>query len=136
MLIILNRMFSQVHYFLCTLKKSLSNKFVKTRLEGFRKPYEKLQGIDYIDIISEWVNTKYRFEHVIILININVQAKNIEFWANVPQTHAIQFLKEVVILKCKDKSELQRLVQNTGLDFAEAYGYSGGVRIIDNKEIQ
>jgi hypothetical protein len=96
---------------------------------------KKLSGFYYHDIFSEWVIQKFKFEHVIILTNINVEAKNIQFWAKVPQTHATEFLKDIVLLKCKDRTELERLVQNMGVDFAEAYGYSAGVCVITNKDI-
>jgi hypothetical protein len=94
----------------------------------------KLFGFDYPEILSQWIAFKYPREHIIVLLNINVQAKNIQFWAKVPQTDMKYFLQDTVILRCKDKSEVIRLVENIPPDFADAYGYSAGSLFTYNKE--
>lgn len=101
-------------------------------------PYKnssKLQGIEYNDVISEWVTLKYPLNHLIILTNINVEAKNIQFWAKVPKTDMIQFVKDLVILHCQDRSEVVRLAENIPISFADAHGYSAGSLIIYNKDL-
>lgn len=98
--------------------------------------YRKLRGLEYSDIVSQWVYLKFPFEHIIILSNINVEAKNIEFWAKVPKTEAIHFLKDIVLLRCKDISEMNRLINNIAPEFADAHGYSAGILITTNGEIQ
>jgi hypothetical protein len=96
--------------------------------------YRKLLGIDYSDIISQWVYLKFPFEHIIVLSNVNVEAKNIQFWARIPQTESIHFLKDLIILRCKDVSEMNRLIDNISHEFADASGYSAGVLITTNGE--
>jgi hypothetical protein len=98
------------------------------------KPLDKLTGFDYTDILSQWVSMKYPLDHVIILMNINVEAKNIQFWAKVPQVEIGNFLKDIVVLRCKDLSQLAQLIGNIPEEFAEAYGYSAGCLISYNKE--
>jgi hypothetical protein len=95
---------------------------------------DKLTGLDLGDMIPEWVNFKYPSEHLIVLTEVNVQAKNIQFWAKVPKAESQFFLKDLVILFCKDKSEVIRLVENIPKDFADARGFSAGELIIDNKD--
>jgi predicted transcriptional regulator len=96
--------------------------------------FKKLTGFDYTDILSQWVSTKYLYDHIIVLMNINVEAKNIQFWAKIPQTEIEHFLKDIVILRCKDQTQLIRLIENIPVEFAEAYGYSGGCLITYNRE--
>lgn len=95
----------------------------------------KLYGLDYSELITEWISKVYKFQHIIVLNNINVEAKNIQFWAKLPTTSRSPFLKDVVILRCTDKSEVMRLVENIPLEFADAHGYSAGSLITTNKEM-
>jgi hypothetical protein len=95
---------------------------------------DKLTGFDIGEIIQEWVRFKYPSEHLIILTEVNVQAKNIQFWAKVPKTESQFFLKDLVVLFCKDKSEVIRLVENIPRDFADAKGFSAGELLIDNED--
>lgn len=100
-------------------------------------PYKnssKLKGFEYPELISEWVSMKYPLRHLIVLSNISIEAKNIQFWAKVPKTDILHFVKDVVILHCKDKSEVLRLVENIPSSFADAQGYSAGISIIHNKD--
>ena len=97
-------------------------------------PNNKLLGIDYVDVVAHWISINHSNKHIIALHNINVEAKNIKFWAKVPQTDIKYFLKDVVLLRCKDIPELTRLINNISEDFADAYGYSKGVLIHSNKE--
>jgi hypothetical protein len=95
---------------------------------------DKLTGFDVGELIPEWVKFKYPSEHLIVLTEVNVQAKNIQFWAKVPKTESQFFLKDLVVLFCKDKSEVIRLVENIPRGFADAKGFSAGELLIDNKD--
>jgi hypothetical protein len=95
----------------------------------------KLYSLDYQSLITDWVSKAYKFQHIIVLTNVNVEAKNIQFWAKVPTTSMSHFLKDVVILRCSDKSEVIRLVGNIPPEFADAQGYSAGSLLITNKDI-
>lgn len=97
-------------------------------------PTKKLTGLDYSEILFQWAYLVYPDDHIIVLHNINVEAKNVGFWAKIPLEQVKHFIKDVVILRCKDISEMTRLVNNIGIDFAEAYGFSKGLLIITNKE--
>lgn len=98
----------------------------------------KLQGISYYEIIDQWVNCFFKNQYVIILTNVRVETKNIAFWAKLPNNYKIQFVEDVIILRCKDKSEIEMLVRNIEEEFAEAIGYANGTRCItniDSKEV-
>lgn len=99
------------------------------------KNNKKLTGFDYLDILHVWVKTEYSGAHIILLTDINVEAKNLEFWAKIPRGQALEFLKDVVVLFCKDRTELERLISNIGSNFASAYGFSDGDLILTNKDL-
>lgn len=115
---------------------STSWPFIRRRAEPEENPIitEKLFGVSYYDLICHWVNTVFKSEFVIVLTDINVQAKNIEFWSKVPVDKAVNFLQDVVVLRCKDRSEVIRLIENIPKEFAEAYGFAAGVFFIHNKD--
>lgn len=101
------------------------------------QPYRnsaKLQGFEIEELLAQWIGLKHPKEHIIVLTDINVQAKNIQFWARVPKTDMQFFLKDIVVLHCKDKTEVLRLLENIPAKFAEAYGFSAGLPIAHNKE--
>lgn len=103
-------------------------------LEDEVKPQSKLLGFDQEEILSQWVYLKFPFDHIVILTDINVEAKNIQFWAKVPSFERQQFLKDVVVARYKDKSEVEKLVDNIAPEFASAFGYSGGMLFTYNKK--
>lgn len=95
---------------------------------------DKLTSMCYENIIVDWVRFKYPQKNLVVLLNVNVSVKNIYFWAKMPKKDAVHFLGDVVILMCKDKPEVFRLIENMGSDFADAYGFSSGEQIASNKE--
>lgn len=96
---------------------------------------DKLMSASYENIIVDWVKLKYPQKNLVVLLNVNVSVKNIYFWAKMPKKDAVHFLGDVVILMCKDKPEVFRLIENMGSDFADAYGFSSGEQITSNKEL-
>lgn len=114
-------------------------KYYITEYASVDLPYKnssKLKGLEYNDLISEWVALKHPVSHVVVLTNINVEARNIQFWAKVPKTDMIHFVKDLVVLQCKDKTEVIRLAENIPPNFADAQGYSAGILITHNKELE
>jgi len=85
-------------------------------------PYEKLVGFDYSTILVEWAKQKYPNQSLVILTNINVQAKSLEFWAKIPANSIGFFQKDVAILRCKDQTEMNTLIDNIPEEFADAIG--------------
>jgi len=94
----------------------------------------KLHSLSYSSIIDSWVFLHFHGQTVIVLTNINVQAKNIEFWAKIPPEQKIKFVNDVSILKCKDRREMFKLLGNIGQDFADAKGYIDGIEVASNME--
>jgi hypothetical protein len=112
--------------------------FIKTKVD-IVSPYlgtPKLTGFDNLDILSVWVNAKYSGCNIVLLTDINVEAKDLEFWARIPKGQAMEFLKDIVILRCKDKTEIKKLIPSIGSKFALAYGFSNGKLILSNKDAE
>lgn len=117
--------------------KLLLLRYFKINKKGLAKLIfgdSKLQSRSYTSIIDDWVAFNFVNQIVIVLTNINVQVKNIDFWAKIPVEQKIKFMEDVVILRCKDKSEMMMLIGNIGQDFAEAKGYIDGELFAHNLE--
>jgi hypothetical protein len=102
------------------------------------QPYSnsaKLSGFGMCELVTEWVASRYPKSHVIVLTNINVSAKNITFWAKVPKPDMVKFLRDIVVLQCKDGTELKRLIDNIPSDFADAWGFYKG-QMVDTNGIE
>lgn len=112
-----------------------NEEWVKEYVKPEVKLRPKLEGFDYLDILHVWVKSEYSGSHVVILTDVNTEAKDVEFWARIPKGQALEFLKDVIILNCKDKTELEKLVPSIGTKFATAYGFSDGELFLTNKEL-
>lgn len=94
----------------------------------------KIFSLSYGDILSEWIFLNAPTEYIITLENVDVEEKNINFWARLPSDKRIQFLEDVVIFRCKDRSEMIMLIRNIPIAFATAVGYFEGVKLYSNSE--
>lgn len=100
----------------------------------FRKPKEILLGYNYDEVFDEWVSLRFDGEHIVILHDINLSSKPVAFWDNIPDTRRIIFSKDIIVLRCKDLRQVQNIVYSVEKEFAVAYGYKNGKRIIGNYE--
>ena len=67
--------------------------------------FSKLESISYSSIIDEWIYLTFNNQIIIVLTYINVQAKNLEFWAKVPSKEKIkknEDLFKLELTKTKD----------------------------------
>ena len=89
-------------------------------------------GMSYKELIGDWVGMNFDGEHVLVLTDIDLTQKPDYFWENIPYLRKVAFSEEVVILKCKDFSQLQRIVDSIEPGFANAWGYRAGMLITTN----
>jgi hypothetical protein len=87
---------------------------------------DKIRGLNITSILEEWVLLKYPHEVLVILIDIDVSTKPMSFWATIPYAKEVLFTKEVIILKCKDRRQMEQIVDSTSITFATAIGYVAG----------
>lgn len=97
---------------------------IETQGTSVDRTWKKLEGFDYPSILIEWAKSKYPGESIVVLYDINTSAKSLEFWAKVPAVSRGPFLKDVAVLRCKDHTEMSRLVRNIEPAFASAIGIS------------
>lgn len=94
---------------------------------------KSIVGFTYVDIIKEWVSTNFSKDIIIVLLDINFSKKPPAFWEGIPYTKKVVFTKEVVILKCKDYGQMNRIIDSIEKEFAIAMGFKGGVLMCDNE---
>jgi hypothetical protein len=83
-------------------------------------------GISYQDIVQAWVEDNFKGEYVIVLTEIDLTKKPSVFWENIPYIKKIAFNNEVVVLRCKDKGQMDRIIDSIEPGFAIAWGFKGG----------
>lgn len=100
--------------------------------EALVKSSGKLEAYSELEVLSVWVRRLYPTSHVVVLTNLDASAKGISFWSRLPKDQVEHLLKDVIVLRCKDKTEVFRLVDSVEATFADAFGFSFGQLIETN----
>lgn len=95
----------------------------------------KVEGFVFTDLLYSWMKVKLRHGHFVVLYDINVSSKSTSFWTRIPSRYQKELVKDVVILRCKDKREVIHLCQSIEENFATAIGVSNGDLIAFNKGV-
>lgn len=93
---------------------------------------EKISAFSWMEVLSTWVRRTYPGDHLVILTNLDASAKGVSFWARLPKDKVEDLLQDVVVLHCKDKPEVFRIVESIPTHFADAYGFSASELIDTN----
>lgn len=94
--------------------------------------HKNILGFDTRDIIEEWVEYKFSKEYVVVLMDINISEKSMEFWEGIPYTKKIVFSKEIIVLKCKDFRQVSQIIESVEREFAIALGFKAGNLVVSN----
>lgn len=87
----------------------------------------RLHGFDLmLEIIPQWLSRIWPNEFVICLSNVNTEVKGPKFWSMLREDQRYEFLKDIVILRCKDNSEMETLLESIDIGFASAIGVFNG----------
>lgn len=89
-------------------------------------PTSKIQGYSMENLISSWIKFNCRTGCYVLLYDINVESKPASFWRTIPDRDKTQLLADVVLLRCKDWDEIQRLCDSITTNFATAAGIKDG----------
>ena len=92
-----------------------------------------MSGLNYGDILPEWVSYKFPKEIIVVLTDINTGKKTLDFWNKVPHPNREVFGKDIVILYCKDLGQLKRIIDSIDISFADAYGFKNGELVYWNE---
>ena len=97
----------------------------------------KILGFSYIEILNDWVSIHFCTEHVVLVRELDVSAKDVSFWMRIPKDKVKNLVKDIVVLKCKDKTEVFNMMETLDKNFCLAYGYSlgkfVGTNLIENE---
>ena len=90
-------------------------------------------GLSYQEAIQSWVESNFSGEYVIVLTEIDLTKKPSVFWENIPYIKKIAFTNEIVVLRCKDQGQMDRIIDSIEPGFAVAWGFKNGqlVRLND-----
>ncbi len=92
----------------------------------------KVIGFNNSEVIGKWSSQIWVNEIVVILTDINFAGKERTFWNTLTAHQRTQFIKDVVVLKCRDKNEASELVTSISPDFATATTYLNGKVLFNN----
>lgn len=101
-------------------------KYVGVTEAAMIRQAEKIEAYSWTEVLSTWVRHTYPGQSLVILTNLEASAKGVSFWARLPKDRVENLLQDVVVLRCKDKPEVFRLIDSTPASFADAYGFSAG----------
>lgn len=91
-----------------------------------------LLGFDLIDVLKFWSARMWVGEPIVVLMAVDPSLKGPSFWARLTSAQRENLLKDIVVLKCTDKSEMKTLVDSIDPSFAEATGLLNGRVILTN----
>ena len=86
-----------------------------------------LKGYSYANhILLDWLRLRFKHGSYVVMYDINSTQKPNEFWLSLPLKKAVELTKDVVVLKCKNKEEVQDLLTAIDPSFASAIGWVNG----------
>jgi hypothetical protein len=93
----------------------------------------KIHGFDLTEeVIPQWSSRVWPNEYIVCLFNIDPSAKGPKFWSIIDKEKRIELLKDVVVLRCKDKTEMNNLLDSIDKNFASAIGVFNGSLVGSN----
>lgn len=87
----------------------------------------KLHGFELTEeILPQWSARLWPNEFIVCMFNVNPMAKGPKFWSMLDKFKRSELLKDVVILRCKDKTEMETLLDAIDVNFASAISLFNG----------
>lgn len=93
----------------------------------------KLYGFSVLDLIQYWSSRLWMNQYVVVLLDVDLGAKGPEFWSRLTKDQKTSLSNDVVVLRCKDKTELMHLTDSIDPTFALAYGLLNGTLLVSNE---
>jgi hypothetical protein len=100
---------------------------------AFSKSGNKLEGFSYEEILGQWVRSNYPHESIVVLKDMNVEERDLSFWARIPKDKLEYIQKDVIVLRCGSKEKACEIVDSVESNFAEAFAFSGGILVSLNR---
>jgi hypothetical protein len=119
----LYKYYSIVHDRYFTSKRGYKE-FLSTTEMVHRAP--KVKGYLFEDLLLAWVKINFSGQRVVVLTDIDVNAKSASFWDKVPHYNRQAFQDDIVVLHCDTDDNLLDLTDSIDNSFAVAYGFKNG----------
>lgn len=86
----------------------------------------KVFGFSIEELIKCWSKHNWQNQYIVVLTDVDQNAKGADFWSKLPQARRLTFVEEVVVLKCEDRSKVISLLECIEPSFASATGLVNG----------
>lgn len=73
-------------------------------------------GISLGEVITSWVKTRFAYEVVVVLWDIDYAAKDQVFWKTLPAKTVKAFCEDIVVFRCKDASQADNIRESVEVD--------------------
>lgn len=93
----------------------------------------KMQGFSLSRVAAEWASRIWVNEYLVIMCDVDPGSKGPSFWFRLSPTQRTSLLEDVVVLRCKDETEMETLIDSISPSFSTAYGCLNGQVLCDNQ---
>ena len=83
-----------------------------------------LVGASWHNIITFWVKSRFLYETVVVVWDIQYNTKDKAFWRSLPRKSVEAFLEDVVVFRCKDLNQADQIrnsIEIDGLGICKVY---------------
>lgn len=95
---------------------------------------DKMIGFSFRETLAHWSAKMFPNEHLVILIEPDPRRKGPAFWSRLSPTQRIHMMNDVVVLRCKDETEMNSLLWSIDPQFSDAMAILNGDVINSNDE--
>lgn len=85
-------------------------------LEERSRTKGNLLGVPLSELVNFWVKTRFAYEVVVVLWDIDYTAKDKVFWKTLPSKTVQAFCEDIVIFRCKDLSQANQIRESVEVD--------------------
>ena len=90
----------------------------------------KLFLFSYLEMVEGWIKLNLSNEYAIALMVVDIGERDEAFWENVPYLEKAVFSSDVIILRCGDLIQQQRIMKYLDANFVTAYAFEAGLPVI------
>jgi len=85
-----------------------------------------MRGMSNISLLQYYVKAEYGNCLIVVITDIDLSNKNAAFWYNMSDISRAVLLHDVVLFRCKDIRQMDRLVDSIPKNFAKAIAFKNG----------
>lgn len=93
----------------------------------------RMYGFSMLEVIQYWSSRLWLNQYIVALVDVDPASKGSDFWNRLTRDQKENLNQEIVILKCKDRTELMNLTDSIDPSFATSYGLLNGNLLVSNE---